>query len=161
MRRRDLKAVMAIEHRVFPEPWTSTILMSELALRKGRSYRVAKLGKELVGYRGLMFVGDESHVTTLAVAPEYHRRGVASVLLLDAVRTTQEIGARHISLEVAKSNEAAQSLYKSFGFAPVGVRKNYYAATGEDAYVMWAYDVDSEEYGERLASIEERLRSRS
>ena len=40
------------------------------------------------------------------------------------------------------SNRGAQELYKRFGFTAVGVRKGYYGDTGEDALVMWAYDVD-------------------
>ena len=160
MHRRDLKSVLDIEKRVFPEPWSSAIFGSELALRHGRSYRVARVGRRVVGYRGLMFTGEEAHVTTLAVAPEYHRRGVASVLLLDAVRTAIETGALHLSLEVAFGNQAAQTLYRRFGFSPVGVRKGYYQITGEDAYVMWAYDLPSREYTERIAAIEDELRSR-
>jgi len=160
MHRRDLRSVLEIEKRVFPEPWSSTIFGSELALRHGRSYRVAKAGRRVVGYRGLMFSGEEAHVTTLAVAPEYHRRGVATVLLLDAVATSLASGALHLSLEVAFGNHGAQALYRRFGFSPVGVRKNYYQLTGEDAYVMWAYDLPSREYTERLASIEAELRAR-
>ncbi len=51
-------------------------------------------------------------------------------------------------------NVAAQALYRRFGFAPVGVRKNYYAETGEDAIIMWARDIDTAAYAERLAAIE-------
>jgi ribosomal-protein-alanine N-acetyltransferase len=160
MHRRDLKPVLAIEQRVFPEPWSSTIFASELALRRGRSYKVAKLGRRVVGYRGLMLGGEEAHVTTLAVAPEYQRRGVATALLYDAVVTSIESGATQLSLEVAFSNRGAQALYRSFGFAPVGVRKGYYQMTGEDAYVMFVYELDSAEYARRLATIEAGLRDR-
>jgi len=41
-------------------------------------------------------------------------------------------------LEVAASNLPAQALYRQFGFAPVGVRRNYYEKTGEDALILWA-----------------------
>jgi ribosomal-protein-alanine N-acetyltransferase len=107
-----------------------------------------------------MFTGEEAHVTTLAVAPEYHRQGVASVLLLDAVRTSIESGSLHLSLEVAFGNLGAQALYRRFGFGPVGVRKNYYQMTGEDAYVMWAYDLPSPAYAERISALEAELRAR-
>jgi len=160
MHRRDLKAVLDIEKQVFPEPWSSTIFASELALRHGRSYKVVKLGRRVVGYRGLMFSPEEAHVTTLAVAPEYHRQGVATVLLLDAVATSLEMGATQLSLEVAFSNHGAQALYRRFGFAPVGVRKAYYQMTGEDAYVMFAHGIDTPEYAARVAAIEETVRDR-
>ena len=54
---------------------------------------------------------------------------------------------------MAANNEPAQTLYRRFGFAPVGVRKNYYPITGQDALVMWAYDVDTEEYARRLDEL--------
>jgi [ribosomal protein S18]-alanine N-acetyltransferase len=154
MRRRDLRRVMTIEHAVFPEPWSHAVFVSELALRHGRAYRVARVGRETVGYVGLMFVDEEAHVTTVAVAPEHQGRGFGKEILLGAVRIALDEGARAISLEVAVGNERAQSLYRRFGFVPVGVRKRYYQLTGEDAYVMWAHDIDSPSYAERLARIE-------
>ncbi len=154
MRRRDLRRVMAIEQVVFPEPWSHGVFVSELSLRRGRAYRVARVGKETVGYVGLMFVEEEAHVTTVAVAPEHQRRGIGTQIMLGAVRIAQEAGARSVSLEVAVGNERAQALYRRFGFVPVGVRKGYYQLTGEDALVMWAYDVDSAAYRERLERIE-------
>lgn len=157
MRRRDLRRVMAIEQRVFPEPWTHGVFVSELSLRRGRAYRVARQGREMVGYVGLMFVEDEAHVTTVAVAPEHQGRGVGTQIMLGAVRIALEEGARQISLEVAVGNGRAQALYRRFGFVPVGVRKNYYQLTGQDAYVMWAYDIDSPAYQTRLATIAQEI----
>ena len=52
------------------------------------------------------------------------------------------------------TNEPAQAMYRQFGFHPAGIRKNYYVETNEDALVMWADDVDGDEYGERLTAIE-------
>ncbi|MGH8988785.1 MAG: ribosomal protein S18-alanine N-acetyltransferase [Acidimicrobiales bacterium] len=154
MRRRDLRRVMTIEEVVFPEPWSHGVFVSELSLRRGRAYRVARVGKETVGYVGLMFVEEEAHVTTVAVAPEHQGKGIGTQIMLGAVRIAAEQGARQVSLEVAVGNERAQALYRRFGFVPVGVRKGYYQLTGEDAYVMWAYDVDSTAYRERLCRIE-------
>ncbi len=161
MRRRDLRQVMAIEQVVFPEPWSHAVFASELALRKGRAYRIARVGKETVGYVGLMFVHDEAHVTTVAVAPEHQGRGIGTRIMLGTVQIALEEGARTISLEVAAGNERAQALYRRFGFVPVGVRKGYYQLTGEDAIVMWAYDIDAAAYRERLARIEDEEEQRS
>jgi ribosomal protein S18 acetylase RimI-like enzyme len=74
-------------------------------------------------------------------------------MIVDAVRSLRAGGTKHISLEVAANNEAAQTLYRRFGFAPVSVRKNYYPVTGQDAFVMWAYDIDSEAYALRLDEL--------
>ena len=53
-------------------------------------------------------------------------------------RRAQSAASRRATLEVAVSNERAQRLYYRYGFAPVGVRKNYYETTDEDALVLWA-----------------------
>lgn len=145
---------MAIEQVVFPEPWSHAVFVSELSLRSGRDYRVARIGRETVGYVGLMYVQEEAHVTTLAVAPEYQRRGIGTQIMLGGLRIALARGSRLISLEVAVGNERAQALYRRFGFVPVGIRKGYYQLVGEDAYVMWAYTIDSPGYQERLARIE-------
>ena len=159
MRRRHLRPVVRIEEECYPRPWSATLFLSELAQRTSRRYVVATVGPMLVGYSGLMYVEDEGHVTTLTVDPAWHRRGVGTVLLLDQVRAAVAHGTRHLTLEVRASNAPAQVLYRRFGFAPAGVRRNYYAETGEDAIVMWAHEVDSEAYAQRLAGIEARLRS--
>ncbi len=156
LRRRDLRALMRIENTVFPEPWSLQVFHSELALRRGRLYRAAWDGDELAGYIGFLMVDEEAHMTTIATAPAYQRAGVATALIVDALDTLRTTGIRHVSLEVAANNDAAQSLYRRFGFAPVGVRKNYYPVTGQDALVMWAYDVDSDEYGDRLRELSAR-----
>jgi ribosomal-protein-alanine N-acetyltransferase len=153
LKRRDLRKLLPIESAVFPEPWSPEVFNSELALRKGRLYRAAWDGEEMAGYIGFLIVDDEAHMTTIATAPAYQRNGVAITMIVDAVRTLRHGGVKHISLEVAANNQAAQSLYRRFGFAPVSVRKNYYPVTGQDALVMWAYDIDSEEYALRLDEL--------
>jgi len=150
LRRRDLRHLLRIESVVFPEPWSPEVFNSELALRKGRLYRAAWEGEEMAGYIGFMIVDEEAHMTTIATAPAHQRTGVATTMIVDGIRTLRAGGVKHISLEVAADNEPAQALYRRFGFAPVAVRKNYYPVTGQDALVMWVYDVDSEAYAKRL-----------
>jgi ribosomal-protein-alanine N-acetyltransferase len=154
LRRRHLRAVVRIEEDTYPRPWSPTLFLSELAQRTSRRYTVAGIGPIVVGYSGLMVVEDEGHVTTLTVDSGWHRRGIGTVLLLDLARAAPRLGVRHLTLEVRVGNAAARELYHRFGFAPVGVRKNYYSETGEDAIVMWARDIDTPAYAERLASIE-------
>jgi [ribosomal protein S18]-alanine N-acetyltransferase len=109
----------------------------------------------------------DGHVTTIAVDPAWHRRGVGLRLLLALAREAIERGALALTLEVRLSNRGAQELYKRFGLTAVGVRKGYYADTGEDALVMWAYEVSEPPYLRLLAGIEaglpddDRLRGRS
>ena len=128
--------------------------MSELALRATRAYYVARVRGGVVGYSGLMLSGDDAHVTTIAVDPVWHRHGIGTRLLLNMARVAENRGARNLTLEVRVSNKPAQALYYRFGFHPAGIRKNYYVETNEDALVMWADDVDSQEYARRLDEIE-------
>jgi ribosomal-protein-alanine N-acetyltransferase len=153
MRRRHLKGVMAIERQVYPRPWSPNLFLSEMSELRNRSYLVAKMGRELVGYGGLMCYGEEAHVTTIAVDPTYHRRKIGSRLLFELMQEAIRMGARAVSLEVRVSNWGAQRLYSQFGFRPVGVRKNYYQETGEDAVVMWVDNVRSHAYHQQLERI--------
>ena len=157
MRRRHLRAVLRIEAQVYPRPWSLRLFMSELALRTTRSYTVALVDGVVAGYSGLMVSGEDAHVTTLAVEPRWQERGIGSRLLLRIARTAVEHGARHLTLEVRVTNQPAQALYRKFGFAPAGVRKNYYVETNEDALVMWANDIDGVDYRRRLSRIEAAL----
>jgi ribosomal-protein-alanine N-acetyltransferase len=154
MRRRHLRSVLRIEGEVYPRPWSMSLFLSELALRSTRAYFVARVGREVVGYIGLMMTVDDGHVTTIAVDPRWHRHKIGSRLLLAVAREGIARGAASLTLEVRMANVGAQELYRRFGFRPVGVRKNYYAETNEDALVMWADDVDGPEYAQRLARIQ-------
>ena len=90
-----------------------------------------------------MMSADDGHVTTLAVDPRWQRHQIGTRLLLVLAREAIAREARSLTLEVRLSNRPAQELYRRFGFAPVGVRKNYYAETNEDALVMWAHEATS------------------
>jgi ribosomal-protein-alanine N-acetyltransferase len=159
MRRRHVRSVLKIEQEVYPRPWSASLFLSELALRSTRAYYVARIGRELVGYAGLMMTLDDGHVTTIAVDPRWHRHKIGTRLLLVLAREAIQRGATSLTLEVRMSNRGAQELYRQFGFGPVGVRKNYYQEVNEDALVMWAHEVDRPEYAELLASIERQLPS--
>lgn len=153
MRRRHLRSVLRIEAEVYPRPWSLSLFLSELALRGSRAYYVARVGGVVVGYAGLMFTGEDAHVTTLAVDPPMHRRRIGTALLATLAYDARRSGARNLTLEVRMGNVAAQSLYAKFGFRSAGVRKNYYVETNEDALVMWAEGIDSTVYGARLDDV--------
>jgi [ribosomal protein S18]-alanine N-acetyltransferase len=170
MRRRHLRAVMAIEQAVYPRSWSPALFAAELAGGPGRCYRVAlapgpPLGgmlprRQVVGYAGLLLLqGGEAHVTTVAVHPAEHRRKVATRLLVSLLRHAREGGAEAVTLEVRLGNRGAQRLYASFGFAPVGVRPRYYPETREDALIMWVHELQGPAFGalldEQAARVDE------
>lgn len=157
MRRRHLRSVLRIEQQAYPRPWSHSLFVSELALRSTRAYFVAKIGRDVVGYAGVMLSLTDGHVTTIAVDPKWQGRGIGTRLLVVVARTAIERGATALTLEVRLSNGRAQDLYRRFAFAPVGVRQGYYADTGEDALVMWAYEVDGEPYRKLLDTLERQI----
>jgi ribosomal-protein-alanine N-acetyltransferase len=136
--RRDVSDLLEIEEAQFPEPWTRGMLLDELGQPDTRRYTVAVEDGRILGYMGVMYVMDELHVTTIGVRPDEEGRGVATSLFDDAWEHARTRGVQRATLEVAVGNERAQRLYHRYGFAPVGVRKNYYERTGEDALVLWA-----------------------
>ena len=156
MQRRHLRAVMAIEQQVYPTPWTPSLFLSELALPSSRVYVVAKAGRAVVGYAGIMMATDEAHVTTIAVDPEWHRQHVATRLLLALAREAITRNYTALTLEVRLSSRGAQALYRRFGLTAEGAWKGYYSSPTEDAIVMWVRGIDTPEYAELLAGLERR-----
>ncbi len=154
LRRRHLRAVMRIESQVYPHPWTLPLFMSELALRTSRTYVGARVDGSVVGYAGVLYTGDESHVTTIAVDPRWQRHKIGSRMLAHLARVSRERDVKHMTLEVRVGNSGAQAMYRKFGFEAAGLRKNYYAESHEDALVMWVHDIDTDEYLTRLLRIE-------
>ena len=153
MRRRHLRGVMAIERQVYPRPWSPSLFIAEMSEPSNRNYIVARTGRDVVGYAGMICYGDEAHITTIAVDPEHQRRKIGTRLMYELIESAIDMGARAVSLEVRVSNWGAQHMYTRFGFRPVGIRKNYYQETNEDALVMWVDEVRSDPYAEQLADI--------
>jgi ribosomal-protein-alanine N-acetyltransferase len=114
------------------------MLLDEITNTQTRRYTVAIENKKLIGYLGVMFVMDELHVNTIGTLPGHEGKGVATSLLDDAWVVAKERGIKRATLEVAVSNTRAQELYFRYGFSPVGIRKNYYERTKEDALILWA-----------------------
>ena len=123
-----------------------------------RSYLVALERHQVLGFAGLMVTGSEGHITNIAVHPDQRRRQLASRMLLVLFTDARRRGVEDLTLEVRYTNRAAQELYRRFGFAPGGIRKNYYSDIGEDAVIMWAHDIGSEASRERLAKVSAGLR---
>jgi [ribosomal protein S18]-alanine N-acetyltransferase len=136
--RRDIGELLGIEESQFPEPWTRRILLDEIENTETRRYTVAVEKRRIVGYLGIMFVLEELHVNTIGTLPQEEGRGIATSLLDEAWADANERGINRATLEVAVSNQRAIDLYYRYGFRPVGVRKNYYEKSHEDALILWA-----------------------
>ncbi|MEN8238565.1 MAG: ribosomal protein S18-alanine N-acetyltransferase [Actinomycetota bacterium] len=156
MARSDIPAVAELESEIYDQPWPPRVFFDELAM-ENRRYLVATDDADLIlGYCGLLIVEEDAHVTTIAVAPRSRGHHLGTRLMLEMVDAALDAHTRHLTLEVRVSNDPAQKLYERFGFEPVGRRKNYYK--DEDALVMWATDIDTGEYQDRVAGIRTALR---
>jgi ribosomal-protein-alanine N-acetyltransferase len=132
-----LDALLLIEQRAYPHPWTRGNFMD--ALRSGYHARVLLAGDELLGYYVAMQGVDEVHLLNITVAPEYQRQGWGRVMLDALSLWARGLRAQWLWLEVRVSNARAVAIYESHGYRRVGLRKNYYPAghgKREDAVVM-------------------------
>jgi ribosomal-protein-alanine N-acetyltransferase len=71
------------------------------------------------------------------VHPDYRGQKIGEKLVRAMLQTAKESKTAHITLEVRASNKVARKLYNKLGFTDSGIRKGYYADTGEDAVIMW------------------------
>jgi ribosomal-protein-alanine N-acetyltransferase len=157
MRRRHLRSVIRIEAQAEHKGWSVGLYLAELRREHDRLYVVARIDDRVVGFAGLLFQDTDAHVTTLSVDADQRGRRLGTRLMLVLSRHAIAQGADNLTLEVRASNEAAIALYRSFGLAPAGIRKNYYADLGEDALIMWAHEITSAGHRERLERIEAAL----
>ena len=135
-------------------------LLQGLWPRAGREYDDGADIQQLIpGYVGMWFMADEAHITAIAVKEEYRRRGIGELLLIGCVELSILRRAKEVTLEVRVTNDLAQSLYKKYGFAVMGVRKRYYTDNNEDAYIMTTGEIQSAAYQRELAAnVEEHAR---
>ena len=134
----DLDAVLAIEEASFSNPWTREMYLAELDNR-GVSYCYVARNADgrVVGFCSFWRVLDELHLNNLAVDPPSRGLGIGTALLTAVLAAGARLGARRATLEVRRSNDAAQRLYQRLGFTVAGVRRGYYTSPVEDALVLW------------------------
>lgn len=159
----DAVVIAELEKMCFSDPWSLNMVTQEIANYPLSRYIVAKLPKSseitfvdtvlaslnneeimeldeevLVAYIGVWLVGNEGHITNVAVNPKYRKKHIGERLVLHCLDTMRTIGVVNFTLEVRESNAPAISLYEKLGFENVGVRPHYYH-DGEGAVIMWNY----------------------
>lgn len=135
---RHLKELLRLNLRCFRkgENYTKHTFVYLLEIPNGLSYRAVTAAGEMVGF---VFVSAApegvGHLTTIGIAPEHRRRGLAA-RLLDHIEN--ELRFREINtvvLEVRVSNVAAQDLYRRRGYS-ITQRVSKYYSNGEDCFIM-------------------------
>lgn len=178
----DVPQVAAIDRASFDLPWSERSYAYEVA-ESSYSYMAAleavtirqakgwlrwlsawngsqrALEHLVVGFGGLWNVGDEAHISTIAVHPAWRGRGLGEILLAGMIRRSLALRAGFVALEVRVSNVVAQNLYRKYEFQVVGVKQRYYRNNDEDAYDM-RLDLTDEaavaRFDQRLAALQAR-----
>jgi [ribosomal protein S18]-alanine N-acetyltransferase len=133
----EAEALARVHAASFDAPWTAADIAEVLGSPGGFALTVSD--DEVRGFILARIISYEAEILTLAVAPDFRRRGLARALTDAAARLAESLGAESLFLEVAEDNPAAIALYAEAGFAQVGRRRGYYArgvAAPVDALVM-------------------------
>lgn len=156
----DVETVAELDKKCFPTPWSVSAYLTEVH-NSSAYYVVARVNEKIVGYAGMWLIMDEAHITTIGVDPEFRGRKIGERILVHLLDEAIHRSARRVSLEVRKSNEIAQNLYRKYLFHIVAVRKGYYTNNQEDAYVMWIDDLWSTDFLKAFREHKEALENQA
>ena len=137
MQKADIKAVFDIELNTFSVPWPEASFHHELEANPAARYLVAESDDgEVIAYAGAWMIFEEAHITNIAVREDFRGQGMGIQLTKALIQYAANLGVRYMTLEVRKSNLAAQGMYQKLGFEKLSVRKRYYPDNQEDALLM-------------------------
>ncbi|HKI86385.1 MAG TPA: ribosomal protein S18-alanine N-acetyltransferase [Thermoanaerobaculia bacterium] len=135
----DLDAIASIETESFPDPWSRAGLSSMLRTPIDRTWLALPAGTvhrdRVDGFVAVRFQPPEAEILRLAVRSPVRRRGLGSILLLQALDACHKASIDAVYLEVRRANAAALALYLKHGFRTQAVRRHYYP-DGTDALVL-------------------------
>ena len=135
----DLEAMHQLDLQCFDEAFRFNLAsMIRFATLEGTIALVADSRERLAGFvivnvtrRGLTKV---AYLTTLDVAPEFRRRGLARLLMERAEAEAFKAGASYAGLHVWTENEGARQFYEAAGYRRVRLAEDFYAP-GMSAWV--------------------------
>ncbi|WP_242972963.1 ribosomal protein S18-alanine N-acetyltransferase [Anaeromicrobium sediminis] len=133
----DIEHVLEVENSSFPIPWSENAFRKEMEENNLALYVVVEEKDRVVGYAGMWIIGDEGHITNVAVHPNCRKKGYGDLLIDKLLNEGDKKGINAYTLEVRVSNIPAQRLYEKYGFKSVGIRPKYYEDNKEDAMIMW------------------------
>lgn len=134
----DVEEVLRLNFRCFKngENYTKHTFSYLLTQPNALCYKIVTAERLIAGFICVLVGTDGTgHITTIGVAPEHRRRGLAEKLLSHLDEALKERSIASAVLEVRVSNTSAQSLYEACGFTTLQRLSNYYT-DGEDGYLM-------------------------
>lgn len=133
----DLDEIWAIEAAVFgDDAWSRDLMREELAADHRVYLALVSDSGVVVGYGGLLAVGADADIQTIAVVPGARGSGNGRRVMEALLHAAGERGVREVFLEVRADNPIARGLYQSLEFEEIGVRPRYYQPGNVDAIVM-------------------------
>lgn len=132
----DTDEIATLESTLFGDTaWPAHLVRDELTAPY-RRYTVIEDGERIVGYGGVLVVGSDGDVQTIAITPDMRGAGLGRALLDDLLSHADALGATQVFLEVRADNPVAISLYERAHFERIGERKQYYQPGNVDAIIM-------------------------
>lgn len=174
----DISEVVAIERASYTMLWPERAYEYELRQNELAHYFVlrtslphpsltkvdrpaAKPSSAIIGIGGFWLMADEIHISTIAIHPDWRRRGLGEWMLLTLIERGQALGGTTATLEVRPSNRVARHLYKKYDFRQAGRRRGYYTDNGEDALILTTPPLTLPDYramlGQRKAALFQKL----
>tara|TARA_B100001123_G_C15035733_1_gene917272 strand:- start:31 stop:477 length:447 start_codon:yes stop_codon:yes gene_type:complete len=123
-----------LENALFKNSWPPMMIYQKV--NDGTFvYWIFLYEEKIIGYLAVHFLGDSIEILGIGVVKEHRRKKIASRLIENFLSYFENSDFRSITLEVRKSNSAAQKLYRQFGFTKVGERENYYKNEDAEVYI--------------------------
>ena len=133
----DIPVLVSMDREYFPHTaWPAEQFRAEIG-KATRMFLVVESDAQIIAYAGAFLpnAGGEGDIMTIAVAPEFRRKGIAKELIARLESWAKARGAIAMMLEVDVSNIEAIKLYQNLGYESLNIRKNYYGY-GRDAQIM-------------------------
>ncbi len=135
---KDLDELLRLNFRCFKdgENYTKKTFTYLLTQPNALCYKTITANNRIAGFLCVL-VGENGtgHITTIGVAPEHRRRGLAERLLGHLDQALYDRGISSAVLEVRVTNTSAQNLYRACGFTVLQRLPAYYN-DGEDGFMM-------------------------
>ena len=135
MVRRDLAAVIAIEHETYDFPWQEEDFMNCLKQRNCIGMVAEDQGR-IVGFMIYENPGNQFHLLNIATAREHKRQGVARQMVQKLVEKLISQRRNKICAIIRETNLDTLLFFRSVGFQATTILKNYFESSCDDAYVM-------------------------
>lgn len=140
--------MLTIENDLFGRTaWNEKTIIEEVTGDYRKYYVLEDEKYNVYGYAGILIIGKDADVQTIAVEEKMQGQGLGKRLLKQLLQDVLDSGAQNVFLEVRADNGPARLMYEKAGFKKIGVREKYYMPDGVDAEIMQLKITDlAEEY---------------